>query len=71
MVALRHLKDTSGELRKPVFGVMRFDGYIHVWPPVERALNKAVDALKRSGYEGLSWTCCGICADPYVRSCRL
>ncbi|KAK4689574.1 amidase, partial [Tremellales sp. Uapishka_1] len=50
-VALGGIVDKSGKPRKPVFGVMSWDGATMPLPPMKRALNIAVDALKKEGYE--------------------
>lgn len=52
MFELKHLKTSSGEPRKPVFGVMRWDEYLMPWPPLQRALDMAISALTKAGYEG-------------------
>ncbi|RDW78048.1 amidase-1 [Coleophoma crateriformis] len=51
MANLEHLVDSEGKPRKPVFGVMRWDDYVMPWPPMKRAIDMAVEALKKSGYE--------------------
>lgn len=55
MVDLEHLKGADGSPRKAVFGVMRWDNYTMPWPPIRRALEMAVSAVKKAGYEGKSY----------------
>lgn len=55
MYELRHLKDINGESRRPVFGVMRWDKYCKPWPPLLRAIDIAVEAVRSAGYEGEHW----------------
>jgi amidase len=43
-------------VKKPTFGVFRFDGRVATQPPVTRAVNTVVDALKKKGYEVIEWT---------------
>ncbi|RDW58417.1 amidase-5 [Coleophoma crateriformis] len=57
MYELKHLKASSGEPRKPVFGVMRWDEYIMPWPPLQRAMEMAVSAVTRAGYEVIEFPC--------------
>lgn len=52
MADLKHLKDSNGSDRKPMFGVMRWDEYVMPWPPIRRAINMVVDSLKKAGHEG-------------------
>lgn len=51
MADLAHLISADGSPRKPVFGVMRWDKWVMPWPPVRRAMDIAVTALKNAGYE--------------------
>ncbi|KAH8663558.1 amidase signature domain-containing protein [Tricladium varicosporioides] len=51
MADLKHLKDSNGSDRKPMFGVMRWDEYVMPWPPIRRAINMVVDSLKKAGHE--------------------
>ncbi|OJJ05975.1 hypothetical protein ASPVEDRAFT_139371 [Aspergillus versicolor CBS 583.65] len=54
--------DTEDEVRQSVasktltFGVLRTDGVIQPHPPVTRAINETVQALKAAGYEVIEWT---------------
>jgi hypothetical protein len=52
MADLKHLKNGEGTLRKPVFGVMRWDNYVMLWPPIRRAMETTISAVKKAGYEG-------------------
>jgi len=52
MADLEHLKASDGTRRKPVYGVMRWDKNVMPWPPVRRAIETAVSALTKAGYEG-------------------
>lgn len=52
MADLKHLKNADISPRKPVFGVMRWDEYIMPWPPMRRAMETTVAAVKKAGYEG-------------------
>lgn len=52
MLDLKHLIDANGKPRKAVFGVMRWDGYLKPWPPLQRAIDMAAQAVKDAGYEG-------------------
>jgi amidase len=54
MADLKHLKSADGTPRKPVFGVMRWDDYITPWPPMKRAVDTTIAAVKKAGYEGPS-----------------
>ena len=51
MRKLERIKDANGKIRKPVFGVMRWDKAVMPHPPIRRALSTAVDALVNAGYE--------------------
>lgn len=51
MADLKHLTDKDGNIRKPVFGVLSWDKVVLPHPPVRRALQMAVDAVKEAGYE--------------------
>lgn len=51
MAELKHLKTKNGEVRKPVFGVMRWDDYVMPWLPVRRAVDMTVNGLTKAGYE--------------------
>jgi hypothetical protein len=42
----------DGITRKSVFGVTRWDEYVMLWPLVRRAVEIAVSALTKAGYEG-------------------
>lgn len=53
MADLKHLKNADGTVRRPVFGVMSWDGHVMPWPPMRRALDTTISAVKRAGYEGL------------------
>lgn len=57
MVDLKHLMSRDGRPRKPVFGVMRWDGYVKPWPPIRRAIDIAVSALRDAGYEIIEFDC--------------
>lgn len=35
-----------------VQGYYTFDGFVHVQPPMKRAILEAVDALRKAGHEG-------------------
>lgn len=52
MAELKHLKG-----RKPVFGVMKWDGYVMPWPPMRRAVEMTVKALEKADYEVVEFTC--------------
>ncbi|KAA8910990.1 hypothetical protein TRICI_004001 [Trichomonascus ciferrii] len=41
--------------QKLSFGIMRFDGTCRVTPPVERAMNMTVQALRDAGHEVIEW----------------
>jgi amidase len=52
MCDLKHLTEQDGTTaRRPVFGLMTWDENVMPWPPVRRAMQTAVDALKGQGYE--------------------
>ena len=38
--------------RKPVWGVLWWDGVVRPHPPMRRALEMTVEAMKKAGYEG-------------------
>lgn len=57
MADLKHLKDAAGSQRKPVFGVMKWDKYVMPWPPMQRAIDMAVSALTKAGYEVVEFEC--------------
>lgn len=40
---------------KPIFAVMKSNGFIEPHPPVKRAIELVVDSLKKSGYEVIEW----------------
>ena len=46
------LEGIKGKGRKPVWGVMWWDGVVRPHPPMRRALEMTVDAMKKAGYEG-------------------
>jgi amidase len=52
MADLEHLKTSDGTPRKPIYGVMRWDGNVMPWPSIRRAVDAAVSALTKAGYEG-------------------
>ena len=52
MVDLKHLVSEDGSPRKPVFGIMQWDDKVMPWPPVRKAIQTAVDAVKKQGFEG-------------------
>lgn len=52
MADLKHLKNADGSQRKPVFGVMHWDDHVMPWPPMRRALDTTISAVKKAGYEG-------------------
>ncbi|TID20558.1 putative glutamyl-tRNA(Gln) amidotransferase subunit A [Venturia nashicola] len=41
---------------KLVFGVVRYDGVVGVTPPIRRALEITIDAVKKQGHEVIEWT---------------
>ncbi|VDB98619.1 unnamed protein product [Peniophora sp. CBMAI 1063] len=45
------LEGMKAEGRKPVWGVMWWDGVVRPHPPMRRALEMAVEAVKKAGYE--------------------
>ena len=46
----------AGASGKKSFGVFRFDGAITPHPPVQRALDMTIAALKKAGHEVIEWT---------------
>lgn len=54
MADLKHLKNADGTQRKPVYGVMSWDDHVMPWPPMRRALNTTMSAVKNAGLEGLN-----------------
>ena len=58
MCRLEGLKGRAGEKRRMVLGVMAWDGVVRPHPPVRRALEMTVEAVKRAGYEGASSSPC-------------
>ena len=52
MADLKHLVNKDGSPRKPVFGIMHWDEQVMPWPPVRKAIQATVDAVKKQGYEG-------------------
>ena len=45
----------EGQSKKLAFGVIQFDHIVHLTPPVQRAINLAIDALKKAGHEVIPW----------------
>jgi amidase len=45
----------EGQNDKLAFGVIQFDHLVHLTPPVQRAINLAIDALKKAGHEVIQW----------------
>ncbi|KAB2573462.1 Acetamidase [Lasiodiplodia theobromae] len=43
------------QAKKLTFGVIRTDGMVNPHPPVQRAINEAVEALKARGHEVIEW----------------
>ncbi|CAF3370648.1 unnamed protein product [Rotaria sp. Silwood2] len=43
------------QVGKLCFGVIRFDGLVHLSPPVQRAINVAVAVLRKAGHEVVEW----------------
>lgn len=43
------------QTKKLTFGVIRTDGMVNPHPPVQRAINEAVEALKARGHEVIEW----------------
>jgi amidase len=54
MEKLEFIKDKDGKKRKPVFGIMAWDGVVMPHPPMRRAFKTTVDAMVKAGYEGAS-----------------
>ncbi|OMP86627.1 Acetamidase [Diplodia seriata] len=52
----RAAKEAEGAKPKLTFGVLRDDGVVRVTPPVARALDVAVDALRAAGHTVVEWT---------------
>ncbi|KAL1649530.1 hypothetical protein SLS58_001586 [Diplodia intermedia] len=52
----RAAKEAEGAKTKLTFGVLRDDGVVRVTPPVARALDVAVDALRAAGHSVVEWT---------------
>lgn len=51
----RSLEAIGGSEGKKCFGVMRWDGLVRCHPPIERALDETVAALRRAGHEVIEW----------------
>ena len=45
----------EGKMNRLCFGVIRFDHMVHLSPPVERAINMAVNALEKRGHQVIEW----------------
>lgn len=45
----------EGQVKKLCFGVIRFDQIVHVTPPVQRAINMAINALEKAGHQVIEW----------------
>ena len=44
--------DTTSQFKKLAFGYCKTDGHVHVTPPVSRAIDETVQALKAAGHDG-------------------
>ncbi|CAF0964692.1 unnamed protein product [Rotaria sordida] len=45
----------EGQMDKLCFGVIQFDQEVHLSPPVQRAINMAINALEKAGHQVIEW----------------
>ncbi|CAF4103353.1 unnamed protein product [Rotaria socialis] len=45
----------EGQKNKLCFGVIRFDQHVHISPPVQRAIDTAISAVRIAGHEVVEW----------------
>jgi amidase len=54
-VEKEYLDLTEGKRGKMAFGIMKGDGVVGLTPPMERALDMVVEAVKKLGHEVIEW----------------
>ena len=42
-------------MNKLCFGVIKFDQQVHLSPPLQRAINLAINALEKAGHQVIEW----------------
>lgn len=45
----------QGQASSLAFGVLKFDGIVHLSPPVQRAIDTAIKALEKAGHQVIPW----------------
>ena len=45
----------KGQMNKLCFGVIKFDQQVHLSPPLQRAINLAINALEKAGHQVIEW----------------
>ena len=45
----------QGQASSLAFGVLKFDGIVHLSPPVQRAIDTAIKALEKAGHQAIPW----------------